>query len=156
MLQDVLLCIKRRILPQPCRVCQATTDFILSAVTAGYYSEFDENKTGTYLCAEWIEVRCWQRDFGCCIACLWMLYRMSMDAVSHVMSSMPTSLQRCTGLFEAHLPKRRAALAGVSVCVRACTCADLAILTSGSLWQHVLQPRIPDHLRARTHTHRNG
>ena len=30
---------------------------IVSAVTAGYYSEWDENKTGTYLRAEWIEVR---------------------------------------------------------------------------------------------------
>jgi hypothetical protein len=40
-----------------CLGCSDLTCSIVSAVTAGYYSEWDENKTGTYLRAEWIEVR---------------------------------------------------------------------------------------------------
>ena len=45
--------------------------FILSAVTAKYYSEWDENKTGSFLRAEWIEVGSLQQQqhAGCYSSC---------------------------------------------------------------------------------------
>ena len=46
-----------------CGVCRALIAFLLSAVTAKYYSEWDENKTGTFLRAEWIEVGSLQQRF---------------------------------------------------------------------------------------------
>ena len=72
-----------------CGVCRALIAFLLSAVTAKYYSEWDENKTGTFLRAEWIEVGSLQQRFCIFAFCilataLWL---------RELMSSVRTSLR---------------------------------------------------------------
>jgi len=83
-----------------CGVCRALIAFLLSAVTAKYYSEWDENKTGTFLRAEWIEVGSLQQRF--CIFAFLHSCNSTLATRTHVICAHLATAYQSYGLSEAY------------------------------------------------------